>query len=515
MKKVVKWISLLILSLIIPMLVTSVVFYQAYSRTVNVSLILANIDRLNEEAVASRFMELSQDTSQAAEAVELLLTIVGIAVSVWLGLNIYNVISREELKDIEERTKSYEEKTKELENQTKEVNKAIVIENLSRTAAYYPPSQHIADRIKGISKGFVENKVLAIMSEVEMLFTAVSSFHRKSDTSNQLLYSIHGIEKCEKMKESFPELPQEASDTIKGYCHLRLGEFYFYQGYRRDVKISKDAIEELDTSFRLLFPMKSKKDVLEDYIDAVLTNNEYSSPEKKCIAYFCNIIGELYNVFGQKPLRDEIEESDRKRYREYAAVFCKKAYKLICGIVESKSDSAPIPEFFATYVRNYGTTLERFKDDTIKEDGTIVRPEDMYLKAIAIKPTDYLAYQTYAAITLKRILVYLNKTSYLIDREFHRFTDEEIEAMAENQSGKRIRTDVLPYLKILQHGFPTRIVGYSLEYISYNILFASTSDKDIRLRVYYKKEAERVGAILDVLDPEKRNKYTLWPYEEP
>ena len=78
-----------------------------------------------------------------------------------------------------------------------------------------------------------------------------------------------------------------------------------------------------------------------------------------------------------------------------------------------------------------------------------------------------------------------------------------------------INADVLPYLKFLQQGRPTHIIGYSLEFIAYNILSVSSPEEDSQLRDFYKQEAMRVGKVLDVLDPKREAQYTMRPYKEP
>lgn len=113
-------------------------------------------------------------------------------------------------------------------------------------------------------------------------------------------------------------------------------------------------------------------------------------------AYLCNIMGECNNVLSQYGMATDQNKRDALAYFD-------KVYQIYCFLTKAKSvkeEPITIPSFFAKYLRNYGTALEKI--DPNKRNGK--EPDAMYLQALTVQRTDMPSYRTYASYRIKMLM---------------------------------------------------------------------------------------------------------------
>lgn len=376
-----------------------------------------------------------------------LIALFEVIIAIWVGLNIYNFLGKDDLERLEDKEKQLEQlldkQTGYLTNAVKDASKnsydvslATLRNFISLNTAHYATGSYLQEKVEAWQDGDapeITPGILSNMVNIESFFLSASQANRDGRIPERISIAESGKKECDRLRKSLENTDISAADRkfLVGYIHLRTGDFKFYIGYRiktgeRDIA---EAITEYNEAIRSWFP---------SYLDFGNVSSS-TTGELYCLAYLCNVIGECNNVQRQAEMRpDDVRPlSDRcKQLAENALSYFEKAIKI--AEVLSNDKGVKLPSYFATYYRNLGTAHDFLDCGSPIED---------YTKALKINVGDYLSHQNIAAFHLKKIT-----------QPFRPNTVSEI------------MDNVLPHIDLLVLKCPTYKEGYNLSCWAYTLL---------------------------------------------
>lgn len=300
------------------------------------------------------------------------LAIIGLAVSVWAGLNIVNAIERKDFESIkteieQQRIKAnlVSQEFEAIKNKQLSSNKVKLLNEMYNTVRDIS-TEILIEKIRTISD--VENVDFLELLEVERRFSNVYYLHSSKYSYNEglLKEANEGILLCRKILEN-----KTLDNVIQQYLKYRIAEFCFYSGYCCSHAEREKYFIEAITIYQSLV----------DFFGAQLPlyqgNQEFSkidykeckSDKAKISAYFCNSIGEAYSKIVEIKDRIFATEGTINDYGLKAIFYC--AYA-------SKWDEKE------TYLRNLGCAYERYYGVTAEKYNELY---EIYEKAFNIEAT--------------------------------------------------------------------------------------------------------------------------------
>ena len=190
---------------------------------------LISTNGYNEEVIfnLNKFLK-TYDSQYIITGIE----IVGIAISVWIGLNIYNIVKRDSIKDLEMSAKETKRELEEFRNNYRTYNLAA-LENAKFK------EERINDYLVGALKEYGKN-ILDYRSTKSIVFIekTIQSIIENLDVENYYLMN----ENLESLNEKLLQLEKEIDydragkekekeiETVKTYMRLRFGDYYYYRG---------------------------------------------------------------------------------------------------------------------------------------------------------------------------------------------------------------------------------------------------------------------------------------------
>lgn len=158
--------------------------------------------------------------------------VVGIAISVWIGLNIYNIVKRDSIKDLEISAKETKRELEEFRNNYRTYNLAA-LENAKFK------EERINDYLVGALKEYGKN-ILDYKSTKSIVFIekTIQSIIENLDVENYYLMN----ENLKSLNEKLLQLKKEIDynragkekekeiETVKTYMQVRFGDYNYYRG---------------------------------------------------------------------------------------------------------------------------------------------------------------------------------------------------------------------------------------------------------------------------------------------
>lgn len=324
------------------------------------------------------------------------LALVGIAISVWIGLNIYNALAKEELKSL----------LNQAETASAVIEKvyAEVLKSKFRMSGFNTENGYFLNRFEKIDVLPIE--ILVKMIQVEDLFELAYRLYG-SDYSG--VYNKDGISASNELREIIEfkyanlEIDRKQYKFLMGYLELRIGDFlYFDAKHTSDLthrgEIALEAIKHYKKSLENLFNISN--------YDSFENPKNVNQEERQCIAYLANDIGSAYLQFvlptsvHLKEVEDVIKlENIAFSYSEYMA-----------------------PNVREVFARNLGAAYEK--------DEKIDTALSYYAKAHSLNPSNWKSAHCIGACyrnMVKKKYPRLFESSFLNHPEEERFSPEEIE----------------------------------------------------------------------------------------
>lgn len=303
--------------------------------------------------------ELSTEMSLVEKVLTIGLTIIGLAISVWAGLNIVNSIERKELEELRTRTESVKQLIYNIDSIESIAYNAFLhallrVGNDEATAYFY----------KEFSRGYINSKEdFFTLTQIEDLFGQVYSLHNTVNHSD--LELIRKAEEAIEYIDSF----HTKNFLVKTYLDYRRAEFNYYCGYvgetaMKQFKYFSSAIEQF---LEVLPKMKITLPHYSEYKAGVLPDCPDNS-DTKLTLYMANSLGDASSKILQlkdKIISDNIPSSERVS-EETLLDYGKKAL-FYCGCAAKWADKYTYNDvynhdlnYLEVYYRNYGVAYERY-----------------------------------------------------------------------------------------------------------------------------------------------------------
>lgn len=293
------------------------------------------------------------------------LTIIGMAISVWTGLNIVNAIEKKDVEQVQQQLAQTEQTIKWISRETrdvkiikkeqKEIYRGLFLQELLRTN-YDAMSRYFYNL-------FAENKFLSIAEYshlllVEQYFSQVYLQYSEKTANKSLIISRieDGTKKIDEMLNNKQIRPE-----IEKYLLFRKYEFSFLKGYLFDgIKMYEafmsavKGFEKIGTKFGLKKPY-SEMDIYEMKYEAEEANLQVA-------VYFMNAMGEAYSkIIQDTSIKNKCIENDVKILETDLLGYAEKAVKYLELAVKwnQRLDEREV------YYRNLGCAYERM--DKLKE----------------------------------------------------------------------------------------------------------------------------------------------------
>lgn len=372
--------------------------------------------------VCSLFAVLKPNAGEGSE----LMPLVAIVLSVWVGLNIYNIIGSKEIQLIHEQTEMIRKETDEADKVIKKISEGLaeaekrvrennerqkrnvltaLLSTISDNMEFYScTSQLLKSFLNAAILDNTPREVIDLVYRIENTFSTAATLNRKESYNERIQLAEQGLKYCHECEIEWEKIPygQLGRKFLKSYLSLRKGDFHYYRGYRIPTNEGKSALNsavkeyegvtngiyELYAEGTLALMTRIENDniadmsliVSDEMVDGLLMQ-----------AYLCNIIGECNNVLSQYGMATDQNKRDASAYFD-------KVYQIYCFLTKAKSVS--IPSVFAKYLRNYGTALEKIAPN--ERNGK--EPDAMYLQALTVQRTDMPSYRTYASYRIKMLM---------------------------------------------------------------------------------------------------------------
>jgi len=287
-----------------------------------------------------------------AEQIESMgLTVIGIAVSVWIGLNIYNAVSVNEL----------EEALLRLDKLDMQFKRYCFMSELLKTKKIYEISGYIYEEFENIDSEDIDYEMLfEIEKNYALCYTAYEKnlWDASREYAQDTIYLINSI----RNKRGYEEI-------IKQYLDIRLSDMYFYKNISLprsgDVPLNKEEIEKSIVLYENILEELKYSDIDEEI------RNLYS-------AYILNSQGYAQFIY----YKDTKEEHKIKE-------------------AEEKLEKAVRLNGKGRYYRNLGLVYSYYARKEYSDRDYLKLARDIYQEAIDKDKEDYKAYINYASNILQ------------------------------------------------------------------------------------------------------------------
>lgn len=310
---------------------------------------------------------------------ELVFSLLGVAISVWIGLNIYNVLSKEDLQALMEKTEETAEKV------TEEAYTEVLISKLRLMPA---------DRMENYLAGrFVEMdrfpcEILKQIVLLEDKFNYAYAMYVAGSATKDLkpiTALIHQLETVTKSYSRQRTISEEQKDFLRGYIALRRADFAFFSVQNNGDNMSVN--EKICCAEEMI---KNYHTVLDLFFHAQCAWDSYSYTSEECqgIALIYNSICAAYLVFF--PWKEgEVQNQEQKRKILKDAIWA--------GEEAIKYASTVQPGIRAVFLRNLGVAYER--------SGDWMSALRFYNEAYSLNPTNPKILHCIASWYRKRAMV--------------------------------------------------------------------------------------------------------------
>lgn len=308
--------------------------------------------------------------------------IIGIAVSVWLGINISNMVDEKRIKEMDKSIGGMNEKIESMGDALKQ--KDSELDHFSKKAS--EEQDRLKERIKDITNNNDEQNFInelqktkyryesseylysffcediknkkkinfSVCYEVERLCNLCSDAYEKGKWQDAYKYAVTALEALDCLDKD--------TDGVDTYINIRKSDSLFYKNVAtthldKVITISESELQESIKLYECVLP-----DV----------------KEKRIAGFIYNTIGYTYDILAENI--KNIDKDKKYKYLRYAI------YNMETAVDNNKK---------GRYYRNLGLAYEHF--------GMFEEARAQYIKAVQVDAKDYKGYNNIISITLKII----------------------------------------------------------------------------------------------------------------
>ena len=217
----------------------------------------------------------------------LMLSIIGIAVTVWVGLNLYNVYSRQELQELLEQAERASSIICKVYTET--LISKFRLSSKDGTARFY------AEALSSIDP--LPERILEQMIDVEDIYLLAYEHYRqatKSDYYKDGILRVNSLLNFIQNDKNDIKLTKTQAQFLQGYLSLRMADLTHFmlqypptQDVATDLNLYKKCIKGYRDGVYILFGIRDVPSLRK--IDV----NRYSAADQACISFVYNSIGAL------------------------------------------------------------------------------------------------------------------------------------------------------------------------------------------------------------------------------
>lgn len=264
------------------------------------------------------------------------LEIIGIAISVWIGLNIYNIIKRDSIKELETVAKQTQIELNEFSNNYKQFN-ITAIENAhipeDRINTYY--INEFTQKYSNILNYKLTKYIVFFERSFESIINSYNN--NNSDLMKNNLAKLENEINLFKKEINYKNntLNTDEWNFIQSYITCRIADYNYYCGlYHKSIKEYKSAHS---------FLCKAK----DNYLNVII---KYKIDDQTTKIYINNVLGYIYQLFYN--ICDDKDVQKKKENAKKAFEYSKKA----C-FDENGND---LNTGYVRDYRNYGVNIENY-----------------------------------------------------------------------------------------------------------------------------------------------------------
>ncbi len=319
------------------------------------------------------FATLDEEKACAYSEASLLATgiaIIGVAITVWTGLNIANSVNKKDLEKLQDGIKEQSDNLKELKNDTAKQSDEVKEMNIKMAGMqnnYYSfflqellktqldaGSLYLYEKFDDFFKDKKSNIVkIPLLMEIEQNFAEVYKLHNNVNEPDELLISKanNGLEKIQEY-----ESKEHVDGLVKKYLNYRKGEFNYYKGYRE--KSTEEAYNILSDAIEAFFDFAEaygiRSEFNEDKYDII---PDYTGDSVEMICYLTGSIGDAYSQIAFACDKWEMYQTKRGIVKKEDIITCAKKAIYYCGCAAKWSKNTSCEN--EVYYRNLGVAYER------------------------------------------------------------------------------------------------------------------------------------------------------------
>lgn len=354
-----EYIVLLIGVLVIVTLIIGSILYMNYK------ICFPNNDVATETNSAQNEITIEQKAESTLLSTGL--AIIGLAISVWAGLNIIQVLEKGKLDTLSKEVNLYRQERCDL-NKRNFLNNILELNDTLNRHLY-----------KMFSKIEDDNDSLAALyfecNKIELNFQKVYAKQNHIQRNIPVQYYKDTIEEIDRWLKEIINSEYKNKDVFIKYLKVRLAEFYFYLGYNVSADESISCFEKVIDYYVEVFEDLKNPELM-------MQKRYYLELDKELTRYMFNTMGEAYS----KILQGYIDSQEKDENIDEIAKKLEVFYEYSIRLIEQRQNNAK--EGFEVNYRNYGCALERInkykyhgKDD-FGDKEVFNKIKELYQKAI-------------------------------------------------------------------------------------------------------------------------------------
>lgn len=375
----------------------------------------------------TNYIEINQnkntDLNSVIGEINIITTILSIAIAVWIGLNIYNVVEKRQIDQLTIRTKNIKRSTDKSKKASKEINSSLEVikeqVEMDTQQLEYTQLERVRSSINLLINILINTQQdvmtsyfirefyslldsksdLLEISEldisrlicIETYFKNVYQSYKDSDRNSVKFFAFKGIETIDDIEDK-TEGNLSKFSLYTDYLMFRRAELNFYLGMVQYGNESLSSFEKAITNYilftkriQMFLPDPDNYDIDMNNIDSLESIDLHLPIEIKTNkekAYLCNTLGQAYNRMIRQGLKDCISKLNEKQ-KNLLIDYYKKAFVYFEAAVTYGNENNNNRE---NYVRNLGTFYELLRFLIIDYDpydrNSIRKNREMLIKII-------------------------------------------------------------------------------------------------------------------------------------
>ncbi len=349
-------------------------------------------------------------TSMPTDLLTVIVSIFAIVVSVWVGLNIYNVISKDQLGELNDRILDTVDDVENLSDEYIQWNYSIFRTTFYNTYLEYTAYDYVAFHFNELLD-VRDYKLIAALCQIETLYNTSMNMFYSENTSNGDGITAEAINMCGAL------LADEETGTntiLLGYIHVRMANLFYFQAHMKDKRCLSHCIEHAKNAIECWFPAISKAETSCDV--SIDFNRYYQLKELHSLMDIYNLIGISSHFLLVSNMA--INQWDEQIYAELTLYYDRLYY-----LISENHLETIYPSRYAMFMRNIGASKDfifyQNHDTPISEDCL-----EYYQKALSANPREKKCYRNIISFRLKQLQYgYIEDTDCIILNEVIQYSE--------------------------------------------------------------------------------------------